>query len=123
MKKLLMIAAILAFATPAFAQTNTAGSTLVIPDTSGKDNAKLEIAASPKVNMSYVNPDTTTFQYFIIGTYHEGGTKLYATSSSITKIYYYEFPSGVTKDFSKMPTTQADAQSEVNWTTTLGFKD
>ncbi len=123
MKKLLMIAAILAFATPAFAQTNTAGSTLVIPDTSGKDNVKLEIAASPKVNMSYVNPDTTTYQYFIIGTYHEGGTKLYATSSSITKIYYYTFPTNTVKSFAKLPASQADAQSEVNWTTTLGFND
>lgn len=125
MKKLLMIAAILAFSTSAFAAAtvNTpAGSTLKLEDTAAATAHPLEIAASPKVNMSYANPDTTNFQYFIIGTYHEGGTNLYASSSSITKIYHYTFKATDTKGFSKMPTTQAQAQSEPNWSD-AGFTD
>ncbi len=124
MKKLIILLALLSFSTTAMATTNSeAGKVIKLNDTSATTPVPLEISASPKVNLSYVNPDAATFQYYIIGTYHEGGTKLYASSSSVTKIYNYEFPAGTTKDFTKLPTTEAAAQSEANWLTTLDFKD
>jgi len=125
MKKLLILIAILLYASSAFAAatTNTAGSTLKLDDAAATTPHPIEIAASPKVNMSYLNADATNFQYFIIGTYHQGGDNLYATSSSVTKVYHYKWATDDTKDFTKLPTTQSNAQSEVNWLTTLGFSD
>jgi len=123
MKTLLILIEILFCSSTGFAAAtvNTAGAPLKLDDSAATTSHPIEIAASPKVNMSYLNPDTTNYQYFIIGTYHEGGNYLYGTSSSVTKVYKYEWKTTDTPSFSKLPTTQANAQSETNWITTNGF--
>jgi hypothetical protein len=52
-----------------------------------------EIALSPNVTASYtvgVNAAGAANQWWVAGTYHEGGTLTYGTAANITKIYSME---------------------------------
>ena len=102
----------------AWDQTNgsegKAGSATI---TCGSTN-KLEISLSPKVVAGYtVADDTGTNDWYVIGTYHEGGTKAFATASSITKIWNDEVTAGetVSSHFDAVPQTPDTAGSDDLW--------
>lgn len=85
MKKLFVMLAVLAFtasaAVAAYELADGTGKTL------GSNPHSLTVKGSKGVYVEYL-ADTANGQGYIIGTYHQSGTKTYASSSGDTKIFY-----------------------------------
>ena len=104
----------------AWDQSNATGTTATSATITcgGTAGETLEISLSPKVVAGYtVDNNTGTNDWYVIGTYHEGGTKAFATASSITKIWNDEVEAGetVSDNFAAVPQTPADAGSDDLW--------
>jgi len=113
---LLAIAILLPISSFAASTDNaTAGSRLVL-DTG---SPSLTIAASPGVFQYYGDDGTTTPQWYVIGTVHQGGTRYYATSQNSTSIFYQDDTTGpvLITDLQGLtwPTGTADTASETWW--------
>jgi hypothetical protein len=106
----LILLAFLMMASPAFAGTvNSDASTLTL-ETTGTPPVSMGLSNS--VHAQYVTNAATSVQWYAIGTYHEGGTKIFATAQDITKIYFKSHTSGDTSDITGLPTAP---QSESAW--------
>lgn len=120
MKKLVIISLIsivavgMSFGT-AFAWTDTSEGATIKCGTSPNN---LEISLSPKVHAGYtVDDNAGTNDWYVVGTYHEGGTKAFATASNITKMWNDEISAGeaVSDNFDAVPQTPATAGSDDLW--------
>lgn len=66
-------------------KTTTGGATMTIGTAGGEE---LELNFSPNVSAYYGDDGSaTSVQWYVISTYHSGGTKTYATAQNITSIY------------------------------------
>ena len=107
--------AALLFASTSFAagisKDSTAGQLQIVCTDTTKPT--LTMGLSTKVHARYVTSDTPA-QWYTIGTYHEGGTKVYATAQDVTKIYKKSYTVGedAATAFTGLPT---EGQSESQW--------
>lgn len=103
-------------------ETNANGD-LVCGETSGNaGGGTITISLSPKVVAGYtVASDVGSNDWYVIGAFHPGGTKVYATASSVTKIWNAEVGSGqgdqLQTIFDGTPQTPANAGSDLVWST------
>lgn len=119
MKKLFILLAIALFlpvgSFAAATDNGTAGSRLVL-DTS---SPQLVIASSPGVFQYYGDDGTTTPQWYVVGTVHQGGTRFYATAQNSTSIFYQDDSTGPVEltDLTGLewPTGTGDTASETWW--------
>ena len=77
-----------------------------------------QISLSPSVNAGYTCADWRgSNDWYVIGTYHTGGTKAFATASSLTKIWKDTAGAGETaaENFANVPQTPETAASEYLW--------
>ncbi len=82
----LMLTATGAFATQQYFSTGSVsvgGGTETDGDTADMMNCGL----SANVTAMYEDSDTTQTQWYAIGTFHTGGTEVYATAQDVTSIY------------------------------------
>jgi hypothetical protein len=101
-----------------FSQNND-GATILC----GADNT-LTISLSPQVTAGYTCLDNNgDADWYVIGTYHVGGTKVYATASSLTKIFNSTSDADTTLSaiFSSVPQTVSAVESDDQWSTDLGW--
>lgn len=117
MKKMVILVALSVFlwAVPSFAaltQESSGGSlTCGATDT-------IEIQLSPKVFAAYSGLDNTgTADFYIIASYHTAGKRVYASASSITKIYKAtaDADTDLATLYGQVPTSVVDAESETQW--------
>ena len=109
--------AALLFASTSFAagvsKDSTAGQLQIVCTDTTKPT--LTMGLSTKVHARYVTSDTPA-QWYTIGTYHEGGTKVYATAQDVTKILqkslYGSCEGNESTAFTGLPT---QSQSESQW--------
>ncbi len=121
MKKIIVFALMIALAcvfsaSSAFAWSeNSDGATIICGSTAGETHT---ISLSPKVVAGYtVANNTGVNDWYVVGTYHNGGTKVFATASSITKIWNDEAAAGeaLSDLFADAPQTPANAGSDDVW--------
>jgi len=118
--------AVFSLATVAGAGTSTnetdPGSTLDLTDGATTDPATLALNFSPSVAGQYTTEGATdNEQWYSIGTYHAGGSLVYATSSQQTSIWKASRETNETFTDSAIPATEDNSNSESQWTT-AGFE-
>ena len=88
---------------------STAGELQLVP----ASGPTLTMGLSTKVHARYLTSSAPA-QWYTIGTFHEGGTKVYATAQDVTKIYKKAYTVGEDNDaaFTGLPT---EGQSESAW--------
>ena len=118
-KSLIVVMAVLLLPMAAFAgNTNngTAGSPLEL--TAAGTGTSLTIAVSPGVFAYYEDDATTTPQWYLIASAHQGGTNVYATAQNSTSIFRQApnvAPIELTTVTGMTYPTQLEAVSEDYW--------
>jgi hypothetical protein len=112
---LLVTTIILLLSVNSFGWDQTGSGTITCGDTTDET---LDIALSPGVTAGYGVADWLGVNdWYVVGTYHEGGSKTYATASSLTKLWSQEIGAGetVVTAFEGTPDTPDEAASDNQW--------
>ncbi len=122
MKKItfILIALMFVFSSGAFAALIDESSSGTIVCGAGGD--ELEIQLSPKVFAAYSGLDRVgTRDFYIIATYHEAGSRVYATAQTLAKIYKATSTSAnnLATLYGQVPNSVANAESEDQWSGAL----
>jgi hypothetical protein len=123
MKKILIIAALLLFVSaPSFAEigADSTGNLTIGGGTTaaGVESDTLTCGLSSNVHAYYDNDGATSTQWYVIGTYHIGGTEVFATAQDITALY--KLANGkVPGDEFSWSGLPADASASSEWSGTV----
>ncbi len=91
--------------------------TLVLGDSSGNGNT-VDVPLSPGVTAGYTVGDWKgTNDWYVVGAYHSGGSKVFATASSISKMWEATGTADakLVDTFATVPSTYDTAGSDAVW--------
>jgi len=117
---LLVFIFVLSVNTSVFAAPEDSGTgTLTLGANSGGGHT-VDVPLSPGVTAGYQVGDWKgTNDWYVVGAYHSGGSRIYATASSISKLWQAEVEAGSTlaDTFDTIPVTYDTAGSDAVWST------